>query len=85
MLMDISKFDQCRLLVIGDVMLDEYVSGDVDRISPEAPVQVVSVQNEDFKLGGAGNVVNNIAALGGKASAIGMIGNGRNGKLLLEA
>jgi len=84
MLMDISKFDQCRLLVIGDVMLDEYVSGDVDRISPEAPVQVVSVQNEDFKLGGAGNVVNNIAALGGKASAIGVIGNGRNGKLLLD-
>ena len=81
---DISKFDQCRLLVIGDFMLDEYVRGDVDRISPEAPVQVVSVQNEDFALGGAGNVINNIVALGGKVSAAGVIGTGRNGQLLLD-
>jgi D-beta-D-heptose 7-phosphate kinase/D-beta-D-heptose 1-phosphate adenosyltransferase len=84
MLMDISKFDQCHLLVIGDLMLDEYLWGDVDRISPEAPVQVVSVRNEDFALGGAGNVVNNVVALGGKVSAAGVIGTGRNGRLLLE-
>jgi D-beta-D-heptose 7-phosphate kinase/D-beta-D-heptose 1-phosphate adenosyltransferase len=73
MLIDISKFDQARLLIIGDLMLDEYLWGDVDRISPEAPVQVVSVQNEDFALGGAGNVVNNVAVLGG-----------RNGQLILN-
>ena len=83
-LTDISKFDQCRLLVIGDLMLDEYLWGEVDRISPEAPVQVVSVQNEDFALGGAGNVVNNVVALGGKVSVAGVIGTGRNGQFLLN-
>lgn len=81
---DISKFDRCHLLVVGDLMLDEYLWGDVDRISPEAPVQVVSVNNEDFALGGAGNVVNNIVALGAKVSIVGVIGTGRNGQLLLS-
>jgi D-beta-D-heptose 7-phosphate kinase/D-beta-D-heptose 1-phosphate adenosyltransferase len=84
MLIDISKFDQCHLLVIGDLMLDEYLWGDVDRISPEAPVQVVSIQNEDFALGGAGNVVNNVVALGGKVSVAGVIGTGRNAQFLLD-
>ena len=81
---DISKFDGCHLLVVGDLMLDEYLWGDVDRISPEAPVQVVSIKNEDFALGGAGNVVNNIVALGAKVSVVGVIGTGRNGQLLLN-
>jgi len=84
MLIDISKFDQCRLLVVGDLMLDEYLWGEVHRISPEAPVQVVAIQREDFALGGAGNVVNNVVALGGKVTAVGVIGTGRNGKLLLK-
>jgi D-beta-D-heptose 7-phosphate kinase/D-beta-D-heptose 1-phosphate adenosyltransferase len=84
MLIDISKFDKCHLLVVGDLMLDEYLWGDVDRISPEAPVQVVSVQNEGFALGGAGNVVSNVVALGGKVSAAGVIGTGRNGQLLMD-
>ena len=84
MLIDISKFDQCRLLVIGDLMLDEYLWGEVDRISPEAPVQVVAIQKEDFTLGGAGNVVNNAVALGAKVFTVGVIGTGRNGQLLLE-
>ncbi|MGB5991729.1 MAG: PfkB family carbohydrate kinase, partial [Desulfobacterales bacterium] len=65
-------------------MLDEYLWGEVDRISPEAPVQVVAIQKEDFTLGGAGNVVNNVVALGGKVSAVGVIGTGRNGQLLLK-
>lgn len=47
---DISKFDRCHLLVVGDLMLDEYLWGDVDRISPEAPVQVVSIKNEGYAL-----------------------------------
>jgi D-beta-D-heptose 7-phosphate kinase/D-beta-D-heptose 1-phosphate adenosyltransferase len=81
---DISKFDQCKVLVIGDLMLDEYLWGDVDRISPEAPVQVVSVQREDFTLGGSGNVVNNLVSLGAKVSAVGVAGTGLNGKLMLE-
>ena len=83
-LTDISKFDHCHLLVIGDLMLDEYLMGEVDRISPEAPVQVVSIQKEEFTLGGAGNVVNNAVALGAKASVVGVIGTGRNGQLLIE-
>ena len=84
MLIDISKFDRCNLLVVGDLMLDEYLWGEVDRISPEAPVQVVSIKNEDFALGGAGNVVNNAVALGAKVSVVGVIGTGRNGQLLLK-
>ena len=81
---DISKFDGCNLLVVGDLMLDEYLWGEVDRISPEAPVQVVSIKNEDYAMGGAGNVVNNIVALGAKVTAAGVIGTGRNGEILLN-
>lgn len=81
---DISKFDRCNLLVVGDLMLDEYLWGEVDRISPEAPVQVVSIKNEDYAMGGAGNVVNNIVALGAKVTAAGVIGTGRNGQILLD-
>jgi len=81
---DISKFDRCNLLVVGDLMLDEYLWGEVDRISPEAPVQVVSIKNEDYAMGGAGNVVNNIVALGAKVTVAGVIGTGRNGRILLN-
>ena len=56
-----------RLLVIGDVVLDEYVWGEVDRISPEAPVPVVHVRDETLVLGGAANVARNVIALGGTA------------------
>lgn len=65
-------------------MLDEYLWGDVDRISPEAPVQVVSIKNEGYALGGAGNVVNNAVALGANVSVAGVIGTGRNGQLLRD-
>lgn len=82
--MDISKFDKCNLLVVGDLMLDEYLWGEVNRISPEAPVQVVSIKHEDYAMGGAGNVINNIIALGARVSAVGVIGTGRNGQLLLN-
>ncbi len=81
---DTLKFDRCNVLVVGDLMIDEYLWGEVDRISPEAPVQIVSVSNENFTLGGSGNVVNNLAALGAKVSAVGIIGAGGNGKLLLS-
>jgi len=63
------------LLVIGDVMLDHYIWGDVSRISPEAPVPVVDVQRESLLLGGAANVANNIKALGANAILTGIIGN----------
>jgi D-beta-D-heptose 7-phosphate kinase / D-beta-D-heptose 1-phosphate adenosyltransferase len=74
-----------RALVIGDLMLDEYLWGRAERISPEAPVQVVEVTREDLRLGGAGNVVNNLAALGCSVSVCSVIGADENGALLRRA
>lgn len=71
-----------RILVIGDVMLDHYIWGDVNRISPEAPVPVLQVMRESHSAGGAANVALNIAALGGKASLIGMLGDDEAAKHL---
>lgn len=62
------------VLVIGDVMLDHFVIGVVDRISPEAPVPVVRFDHENYRLGGAANVAHNIAALGGRVEMIGLVG-----------
>ncbi len=81
---DLSSFDACRILVVGDLMIDEYLWGEVERISPEAPVQVVSVARDTTTLGGAGNVVNNLVALGAKVSVASVIGAGDNGVLLLR-
>ena len=80
----IQRFAQCRLLVVGDLMIDEYVWGAVDRISPEAPVQVVSVLREDLTLGGAGNVVNNLRALGGRVAVAGVVGTAADGNRMIE-
>lgn len=80
----ISKFKGSKILVLGDIMLDEFVWGNVSRISPEAPVPVVWVKSESFMPGGASNVANNLHALGGKAYLCGVIGPDRNGKLLTE-
>src|SRR5262249_25766458 len=71
----LSKARQCRILVLGDVMLDEFIWGDVTRISPEAPVPVVNIQRESTLLGGAANVLANVTALGAAASVIGVVGN----------
>jgi D-beta-D-heptose 7-phosphate kinase/D-beta-D-heptose 1-phosphate adenosyltransferase len=70
----VSKFAGRSIAVIGDVMLDQFMIGRVDRISPEAPVPVVKFEREDFRLGGAANVANNIAALGGRAMLVGLVG-----------
>jgi D-beta-D-heptose 7-phosphate kinase/D-beta-D-heptose 1-phosphate adenosyltransferase len=67
-------FRGTRILVVGDVMLDEFLWGRVARISPEAPVPVVEVTHQSFHLGGAGNVANNVNALGGQAVLAGVIG-----------
>lgn len=80
----LKQFERKRILIIGDIMLDKYIIGSVERISPEAPVQVVHVKQEYSVLGGAANVANNISALGGKASLIGMIGDDDAGKTLVE-
>ena len=63
-----------RVLVVGDIMLDAYLIGDADRISPEAPVPVVQIEKERYLLGGAGNVARNIVALGGVATLAGVMG-----------
>lgn len=73
-----------RALVIGDLMLDEYLWGRAERISPEAPVPVVDVLSEDFRLGGAGNVVNNLIVLGCQVSVCSVIGDDDNGGLLRQ-
>ncbi len=70
----LGRFPESRVLVLGDVMLDEYVWGTVSRISPEAPVPVVAVRSESLKIGGAGNVAANIAALDGVADIVGVVG-----------
>jgi D-beta-D-heptose 7-phosphate kinase/D-beta-D-heptose 1-phosphate adenosyltransferase len=70
----LGRFPGRRVLVLGDVMLDEYVWGTVSRISPEAPVPVVAVRAESLKIGGAGNVAANIAALDGTADIVGVVG-----------
>ena len=73
-----------RIAVIGDLMLDEWYWGNVRRISPEAPVPVVEVRDHTYTLGGAGNVANNLAALGAKVSVFGVIGDDEAGKRILE-
>ena len=71
-----------KVVVLGDVMLDEFVWGDVTRISPEAPVPVVDVRRESVHLGGAANVLANLVALGARGSVVGVIGNDDAGKRL---
>ena len=78
-----------RVLVVGDVMLDRYWFGEVERISPEAPVPVVRVARREDRLGGAANVARNVAALGGHVTLIGVLGEDEAGasvrKLAREA
>lgn len=73
-----------RLVVLGDLMLDEFIWGEVRRISPEAPVPVVEVKRESWHLGGAGNVVSNLLELGAQAVPIGILGDDEAGRLLLQ-
>ncbi|HEV2644327.1 MAG TPA: D-glycero-beta-D-manno-heptose-7-phosphate kinase [Candidatus Elarobacter sp.] len=71
-----------RVVVIGDVMIDEWIWGDVSRISPEAPVPVVAVRDHSFTLGGAGNVANNLRALGAHVAFVGGVGDDAEGARL---
>ena len=71
------------VLIVGDLMLDHFVIGRVDRISPEAPVPVVQFDHESFRLGGAANVAHNVAALGGSVEIAGLVGNDAEGTRLL--
>ncbi|MFZ7111904.1 MAG: D-glycero-beta-D-manno-heptose-7-phosphate kinase [Desulfatiglandales bacterium] len=80
----VDRFPATKLLVIGDIIMDEYIWGDVSRISPEAPVPVVDVKQETKMLGGAANVVNNIVALGGQCLLCGVVGKDRTGRDVVE-
>src|SRR5215510_10116650 len=81
----VSRFAGRRILVLGDLMLDRYLWGRVDRISPEAPVPVVEIERESFSLGGAGNVAANLRALGAEAVLVGVLGRDDDGDRLREA
>ena len=78
----IKNFRNRKILIIGDLILDKYLFGTVDRISPEAPVPIVEVQREELKLGGACNVAWNISKLSGNGYIVGVIGNDENGRKL---
>ncbi|MFA5094831.1 MAG: D-glycero-beta-D-manno-heptose-7-phosphate kinase [Candidatus Omnitrophota bacterium] len=78
----ISRFSDVKILVVGDLILDEFIWGDSSRISPEAPVPVVLVQRESVMPGGAANVANNISAIGAKAFLAGVIGRDAHGRKL---
>lgn len=82
MTFDLSRIDNARILVVGDVMLDRYWFGEVSRISPEAPVPVVKVGRTEERLGGAANVARNAAALGAKTDLISVIGDDEAGASL---
>jgi D-glycero-beta-D-manno-heptose-7-phosphate kinase len=81
----LSRLEGRIVLIIGDVMLDHFVIGRVDRISPEAPVPVVRFEHEEFRLGGAANVANNVVALGGRAHLVGVVGDDPESRRLREA
>ena len=77
------RFSRARILVLGDLILDHYVWGKVHRVSPEAPVPVVHVDSESYRMGGAANVYHNIMTLGGQAELCGVVGADQVGKQFL--
>ena len=80
----LSEFEKRHILVVGDLMLDEYIWGRVDRISPEAPVIVVDVESSESRPGGAANVASNLRALGAKVSIAGVVGKDDSGLTLMS-
>ncbi|MBU4242680.1 MAG: D-glycero-beta-D-manno-heptose-7-phosphate kinase [Desulfobacterales bacterium] len=80
----LDKFSNRRVLVIGDIIVDEYLWGSVERISPEAPVQIVQVEKQEYRLGGCGNVVNNLRSLGAEVVVASVIGDGYYRQFVLD-
>ena len=79
-----SQIENKKILIIGDIMLDKYIFGNVDRISPEVPIPIVEIKSEEYKLGGAANVALNIKKLGAEPILISVIGNDTDGEILLS-
>jgi D-beta-D-heptose 7-phosphate kinase/D-beta-D-heptose 1-phosphate adenosyltransferase len=80
----IKNFSRTKVLVVGDIILDHFIWGKVSRISPEAPVPIVDVQNENFMLGGCANVLHNVYAMGGNVAVAGVVGADDMGERLLD-
>lgn len=80
----VAKFKDKKMLVVGDLILDEFIWGDVSRISPEAPVPVVWVKKENCMPGGAANVANNLRSLGANVAVVGIIGSDHRGSILKD-
>jgi D-beta-D-heptose 7-phosphate kinase/D-beta-D-heptose 1-phosphate adenosyltransferase len=78
----ISRFHSSKVLVVGDIMVDQFIWGKVSRISPEAPVPVVRVTSESLLLGGCANVLNNVFSMGGKVAISGIVGSDNMGRWL---
>ncbi|HJZ69196.1 MAG TPA: PfkB family carbohydrate kinase, partial [Blastocatellia bacterium] len=81
----VEEFSDKRIVVLGDVMLDEFIWGRVRRISPEAPVPIVEVDRQTLALGGAGNVVSNLVALGAVPDPVGIVGDDSDADRLRSA
>lgn len=82
--MNLSNLSKAKVLIVGDIMLDQYWLGEAARISPEAPVPIVNIQNMENRLGGAANVAMNVCGLGASATLIGMVGNDDNADKLFD-
>ncbi len=80
----LEKFKDKRVLVVGDVMVDSYLWGDVDRISPEAPIPIVAVTERENRLGGAANVARNLKALGAEITLSALIGDDAEGEVFMQ-
>ncbi|SVB08673.1 uncharacterized protein METZ01_LOCUS161527, partial [marine metagenome] len=82
--MDLHQLKQGKILIIGDIILDEYLQGTVSRVSPEAPVPVLRPDDRELRLGGAANVASNVKSLGSKVELIGVVGKDTAAKELRE-
>jgi rfaE bifunctional protein kinase chain/domain len=80
----VKQIEDVKILVVGDIMLDEYIVGDVNRISPEAPVPIVNVKETYCKLGGCGNVISNLSNIGARVTCITAIGQDDAGNIILK-
>src|SRR6058998_2014986 len=79
----VDNFGSRRILVIGDLIADEFIYGDVARVSREAPVLILKYDATELVAGGAGNAANNVSTLGGRARVVGLVGGGAEGRRLL--
>ena len=85
MIPQLETLGDVRIMVVGDLMLDEYFYGDVERVSPEAPVPVVHQRHHEKRVGGAGSVVTNLTALGAEVIVVGLVGDDESGRAILDA